>query len=396
MAKRSITSIRTISASTGLIVIGILCYMISSTPTTSTSSSLELEPYFTYSEEDLKPLEVLNSDKVITENELSHWVQVAFNLVKLDLNEIDTTRVYAYLFTAQKDAAAISYKLKNKLAGSLSAVSTKTLCLVVPDKCLLIPKGEEPDPYSLKVAEIVTKKVKERIRQEKEVLDSAPPSKIPDGWPKEKPIYGSNFGHMKPWLLKSGNQFRLADPKAYSPEGIKQQKEELLKILSSITNEQLATAKKWAAAKGSISLSGQWIEIADDYMAKHPIPLERAMIIRSVLSMGIADATIAYFDTKYTYWKLRPARQFADLSSKIRSPGSPSYPSGHSTIAMAAAIIMDHYFPENQTEWDKTAEEIGQSRLWGGVHFPVDDYDGLELGRKIGDWVVKKIKSQQS
>ena len=396
MIKKTFINIKAISASAGILVISILCYVITSTPTTSDSASTLIEPYFSYSEKELKPIEMLNSDKVITEKELNHWVQVAFNLVKQDLNEIDTSRVYAYLFTAQKDAAAISYKLKNKLAGNLTAVSSKTLCLVVPDKCSMIPLGEEPDAYSLKIAEIVTKKVKERILQEKEALDSAPTPKIPDGWPKARHIFASNFGHMKPWLLNSGNQFRLSDPKAYDPEEIKQQKEQLLKILSSLTNEQLQTAKKWATGKGSISLSGQWIEIANNYMDKYPIPLERTMIIRSVLAMGIADATIAYLDTKYTYWKMRPGKQFHNLKPRIKTPGSPSYPSGHSTMAMAAAIIMDHYFPDNQKEWDKTAEEIGYSRLLGGVHFPVDNYDGLELGRKIGDWVVKKIKSKQS
>ncbi len=55
---------------------------------------------------------------------------------------------------------------------------------------------------------------------------------------------------------------------------------------------------------------------------------------------------------------------------------------------------MDSYLPENQTQWDKAANEISQSRLWDGVHFPIDEYDGLELGRKIGDWVVSKIKDR--
>ncbi len=46
-------------------------------------------------------------------------------------------------------------------------------------------------------------------------------------------------------------------------------------------------------------------------------------------------------------------------------------------------------------ECDKTTDEIGQTRLWGGIHFPVDDYEGLELGRKIGNWIVKKIQNEK-
>ena len=57
---------------------------------------------------------------------------------------------------------------------------------------------------------------------------------------------------------------------------------------------------------------------------------------------------------------------------------------------------MDHDLPNNKTGWDKNGDAIDQSHLWDGIHFPVDDYDGLELGRKIGNWIVKKIGSEKT
>lgn len=358
--------------------------------------SLAGEPYtyFSYTEADVLPLEALNSDNVITESEINHWVNVVFDLAKKNDKEFDTTRVYAYLFTAQQDAVALSLKAKKKLSGNLTAVSTQTLCLVLPDKCHLIPPTDPSDAYSLKVAEIVTKKVDERLREEKQILNALPIPKIPEGWANDKPYFGTNIAYQKPWLMTSGSQFRPDNPKAYGENEIKLQLQELKNILASLTNEQREAAQKWSADSGTILTSGQWIEFANNYMTKHQIPLERALFIRSILARGIADATIAHFDAKYTYWKQRPQMMFPDLKTNLKTPHSPSYPSGHATVSMAAAIIMDYYFPENQTEWDKTAYEIGQSRLWGGVHFPVDDYDGLELGRKIGNWVVKKIKKE--
>jgi hypothetical protein len=44
-------------------------------------------------------------------------------------------------------------------------------------------------------------------------------------------------------------------------------------------------------------------------------------------------------------------------------------------------------------EQDNSPSETAQSPLWNGILFPIDD-DGQELGRKIGDWVVKKIKNK--
>lgn len=394
MDKRLLASIASLCGAIGLISIGIFYYIFHNVAMASMPTSTGIQPYFSYSTTDIQSLDSLNSDKVITKSEIDHWVQVVFDLVKKNHKKIDSTRIYAYLFTAQRDAAALSYKAKKKLSGNLTAVSTKTLCLLLPDECGLIPQLEESDTYSLKIAEIVTKKVNERLAQEEKALDSLPASSPPQEWAQDKSYFGRNFGHEIPWLINAGNQFRLKNPKAYSAKEIQLQKEELKNILSSITKEQIEAAHKWAGGAGTISTSGQWLELANTYMTKRQIPLERALAIRSILAMGVADATIAYFDSKYTYWKQRPEMLFPDLKPTVKTPDHPSYPSGHATIAMAAVIIMDHYFPENQTQWDKTAYEIGQSRLWGGVHFPVDDYHGQELGRKIGDWVVSKIKNK--
>jgi hypothetical protein len=73
-----------------------------------------------------------------------------------------------------------------------------------------------------------------------------------------------------------------------------------------------------------------------------------------------------------------------------------TYSSYSDMLTTKSEINMDHHFPESQTEWDKTDDTIDRSRLWSGVNFPVDDYDGLELGRKIGNWIVKKIGTEKT
>jgi hypothetical protein len=395
MATRPSLSIGTFFGTIGFVAIGLFCYLFQNMAIASASSNSELHPYFSYTTTELKSLDSLNSDKVITEDEVNHWVQVAFDLVRNGTKETDATRVYAYLFTAQKDAAALSYQAKNKLMGNLTAVSRKTLCLVVPEQCSNIPEAEESDAYSLNVAEIVTKKVKERIDKEKEMLANAPTIPAPKEWEKDKIYFGNKFGYQLTWLIKEGNQFRLEDPKAYNPVGIKLQKAELKQILLNVTKNQIELAKKWSAGSGTILTSGQWLDMANNYMDSHHVPLEQKLVVLSILAMGIADATIAYFDSKYAYWKLRPQMLFPDLNIVGKSGHSPSYPSGHATISMAAAILMDYYFPENREVWDQTAKEISQSRLWGGVHFPIDEHDGLELGRRIGDWIVSKLKNSE-
>ena len=72
----------------------------------------------------------------------------------------------------------------------------------------------------------------------------------------------------------------------------------------------------------------------------------------------------------------------------------------HQTIALTSmGLNPDSFYStanlQELEECDKTTYEIGQTRLWGGIHFPVDDYEGLELGRKIGNWIVKKIQNEK-
>lgn len=391
MARKASLSIGAIFGLIGFVAIGLFCYIFQNMAMASVAF-VDLHPYFTYTQEEIRSLDSLDSDQMISEQELNKWTQIVFDIVKKNHSEMDATRTYSYLFTAQRDAAALAYMTKHKLVGSISAISRQTICLVLPNECNTIPSADNIDEFSAKIADMVTQKVKARLEEEHKTLETAKPPLPPKGWDRSKNYFGSTFGQQITWLVDSGNQFRPGNPKAYDPQEIKLQKDELQKILASLTEEQIQLAKKWSAGSGTILTSGQWIEIANNYMSAHQTPLEKALFIRSILAMGISDATIAYFDAKYTYWKPRPKMIYPELNQHIKAAKSPSYPSGHATISMAAAIIMDYYFPENQIEWDKTANEIGESRLWGGVHFPIDDQDGLALGKKIGNWIVSKIK----
>ncbi len=74
------------------------------------------------------------------------------------------------------------------------------------------------------------------------------------------------------------------------------------------------------------------------------------------------------------------------------TPNHPAYPSGHSTLSSASAVVLSHFFPENKENWDAMAKEAGLSRVWGGIHFPMDDTAGFTLGQNVGNEVLKKIK----
>ncbi len=72
---------------------------------------------------------------------------------------------------------------------------------------------------------------------------------------------------------------------------------------------------------------------------------------------------------------------------------TPSYTSGHSTISAAAATVLCHLFPRDTTDLAVRADEAKQSRLWAGIHFPIDNQTGAAGGRLVGGLVVAHARS---
>lgn len=101
------------------------------------------------------------------------------------------------------------------------------------------------------------------------------------------------------------------------------------------------------------------------------------------------------------------------------SPGFPGYISGHSTFSRAAAEIMtaitgSPWFPGGlgsytirklvnelgptqpiTLQWASyydAADQVGLSRIWGGIHPPVDDFTGRRVGAQAGQgaWALAK------
>jgi hypothetical protein len=56
--------------------------------------------------------------------------------------------------------------------------------------------------------------------------------------------------------------------------------------------------------------------------------------------MAMYDATIATWESKYHYGRLRPSQMDHRLPTAVDVPDSPSYPSEHAAAAQAAATVL--------------------------------------------------------
>ena len=71
-------------------------------------------------------------------------------------------------------------------------------------------------------------------------------------------------------------------------------------------------------------------------------------------------------------------------------PPFPSYPSNHSTFSSARGEVLAYLFPTRADYVRAIAKEGGDSRIWAGIHYPMDNEAGVALGKSVAgvfiDW----------
>src|SRR5262249_14169501 len=86
------------------------------------------------------------------------------------------------------------------------------------------------------------------------------------------------------------------------------------------------------------------------------------------------------------------------------TPNFPGYSSGHSTFSGAASVILASIFGDktsftigsddmpgysrSYTSFSQAADEAGESRVVGGIHFSFDNVAGLNAGRELGNFIA--------
>lgn len=157
---------------------------------------------------------------------------------------------------------------------------------------------------------------------------------------------------------------------------------------------------------------GHWMGIIA-ILSANKSTAERAYLYASA-SVVVFDAFIACWAEKYESKKIRPVTAIRTLVDEqweplLQTPPFPEYPSGHSAISNAAAIVVESAIGKNVAFTDTTekeylglirsfkgisqaADEAGISRFYGGIHFMSAINEGKNQGIQIGEYFIKKIK----
>jgi len=246
-----------------------------------------------------------------------------------------------------------------------------------------------------------------------------------------------HWGHVKPFALDSGSQFRSPVPARMGDPALEKEVRQVVAVQASLTIAEKALVEFMRDGPRSVQQAGHWLIFSRDVSVRDEHTLDQDVQMYFIVTATAMDCFIACWETKYFYDTSRPYQQVHHLMGneditgwpgphkgmvKMKgkdwrpySPDSflcppfPSYPSGHSTVSGGCAEALklftgsDDYgvevrlLPGWLTEpgittdsvtlmfptFTSTAEQAGWSRVLGGYHIQADNTEGLIMGRKV-------------
>jgi len=193
-------------------------------------------------------------------------------------------------------------------------------------------------------------------------------------------------GKWRTWVIPSGKDF-LAPP----PPELWETRGEFLSLAELISHNNAQTRQQiafWDAGAPAY----RWMDMIHSRLFAAVPTSAYPHRVYTYLAQAIYDATIATWESKYTYNRPRPTEFDRRLPAEVEVPNSPSYPSEHAATAQAAATVLGYFLPAEAQSFQSMAEQAGWSRVLAGVQYPSDYYAGLTLGRKIAEQVIAKAK----
>lgn len=247
-----------------------------------------------------------------------------------------------------------------------------------------------------------------------------PPSPpVPGAWiPTGAVPITPYLGLMRPFSLDSADAFRPGGPPALDSKKWARDYNEVKEIGSSTsttrTAAQTEAARFWAEPPVP-QARGSFRKLVTD----HGLDIRDAARFMAMVSVTYADALIACFDAKYHYAFWRPVTAIRAGGTDgndatvgdpgwstllAATPNHPEYPSAHSCITPAGGLVIARFLGTPKIDFtvpsvtgrpdrhfDRASDleyEVGNARVWGGIHFRTAIEDGAEIGKKTAHHVL--------
>jgi membrane-associated phospholipid phosphatase len=189
-------------------------------------------------------------------------------------------------------------------------------------------------------------------------------------------------GQWKTWIIMSGSALRLPAP----PDSADTTTEIawIKQTTANLSASDLAQIRFWDAGAPGY----RWMQLAEQLAVSEGLPTPLQTRALALVAAAIYDATVATWDSKYTYNRPHPSQIDSTVTTVVAPTASPSYPSEHASTAAAAAAVLVYLFPDQATTVKEMADQAGWSRIIAGVAFPSDVVAGTDLGNQVGQAAI--------
>lgn len=256
------------------------------------------------------------------------------------------------------------------------------------------------------------------------------PSAEPGQWRRTAPFFrpplDPHWRYVKTFCVGSTEPFVPGPPPAMDSADYAAAYNEV-KALGSKTStvrtaEQSQIAVFWSDFSYTAMPPGHWHEIAATIARDRGLALAETARLFALVSVAQADAAIVCWETKYRYNLWRPITAIqrgsedgndateadAGWNHYLNSPPFPAYTSGHSTFSKSSSIVLTRFLGtdavnfsarsdslpgvfRNFTSLAACADEVGMSRIYGGIHYAFDNVEGKRCGALVGEFVMRNF-----
>lgn len=229
------------------------------------------------------------------------------------------------------------------------------------------------------------------------------------------------WGECRPFLTQNVTETQPIDHVPYSTDSNSDFYAAAMEVLNQVNNntpEEEEIARFWADDPfQTCTPAGHTFNILSQLLEEDGATLAKTAVGYAKLGIAENDAFISCWKSKYVFDLIRPfsyIRQNIDpnFNTVIGTPPFPAYSSGHSCEIGAGEMVFTEMFTNGDGNYnlsDRTGLQYGfgirqftnfadmsmecaNSRFYGGIHYQMDNIEGLKTGRDIGTNVIEQIE----
>ncbi|MEM1097006.1 MAG: vanadium-dependent haloperoxidase [Bacteroidota bacterium] len=241
----------------------------------------------------------------------------------------------------------------------------------------------------------------------------------PDSWLNPHSPLEPNWGGLRPLVIPQANVCAPPPPVEYSEEqgsAFYQEVKAVYDKSQDLSAEEIEVARYWADCPGQTGTPpGHWVQIMRQLVEQYELDMEQTIEMYGLTGIGLQDAFISCWEEKYRSNLVRPITYIQEMwdpnwQTVVVTPPFPEYTSGHSVVSGTAAQLLTHLFGDRPfvdrthawlgfgdrsfDSFNEAAIEAADSRLYGGIHYPMAIDLGIDQGRCVANNIIGAVQTR--